>query len=184
VRWRVVARQKSLVIAARLSLLFGAAFCGVSGRGHGEMPYIQHSSFGAVIAILHFIQESKHDSRRGEFSQASPLLQNFRLQPLSAINRKIKKPGYLPGFSVWRTDMQSYMFFGGSQDGINIPLPDAPESIRPPVGVTEKGTYVRDTLSVGEASVIIYRHESLTPRQVLDLLVSHYKAWRVNRQGG
>jgi hypothetical protein len=51
-------------------------------------------------------------------------------------------------------------------------------------GVTEKETYVRETLSVGVASIYIYRHESLTPAQVLNLLIESYKAWAVNRSGG
>ena len=80
--------------------------------------------------------------------------------------------------------MQSYLFIGGSKDGINIPLPDAPEFIRLPASVTEKETYIRESLSVGVVAITIYRHESLTPRQVLDLLVSSYKACRVNRPGG
>src|SRR5262244_2681875 len=41
-----------------------------------------------------------------------------------------------------------------------------------------------DTLAVGDVSITIYRHESLTSEQVLDLLVKHYKAWSVNRPGG
>jgi hypothetical protein len=53
-----------------------------------------------------------------------------------------------------------------------------------PVGVTDSETYVRESLSVGDASITIYRHESLTPEQVLNRLVEHYKAWAVNRPGG
>jgi hypothetical protein len=78
--------------------------------------------------------------------------------------------------------MQSYLFTGGHLDGVSIALPDVPESIR--LGVTEKETYVCETLRVGEAAVIIYRHESLTPEQVLYLLIESYKAWCVNRPGG
>jgi len=78
--------------------------------------------------------------------------------------------------------MQSYLFTGGHLDGVSIALPDVPESIR--LGVTEKETYVCETLRVGEAAVIIYRHESLTPEQVLSLLIESYKAWCVNRPGG
>jgi hypothetical protein len=62
--------------------------------------------------------------------------------------------------------MQSYLFIGGSQDGISIALADVPESIRAPAGVTEKETYIRETLSVCEAAAIIYRHEDLTPEEV------------------
>jgi hypothetical protein len=61
--------------------------------------------------------------------------------------------------------------------------PDA-DAIQAPADVTEKETYVRETLSVGNASIYIYRHESLTPEQVLNLLIESYKAWAVNRPGG
>jgi len=33
-------------------------------------------------------------------------------------------------------------------------------------------------------SATIYLHSSLTPEQVLNRLVEHYKAWYVNRPGG
>jgi hypothetical protein len=52
------------------------------------------------------------------------------------------------------------------------------------VGVTDSEIYARESLSVGDASITIYRHESLTPEQVLNRLVEHYKAWAVNRPGG
>jgi len=80
--------------------------------------------------------------------------------------------------------MQNYLFIGGGKDGRRIPLADEPDTIQLPAGVTEKETYVRETLSVGDASIYIYRHESLTPKQVLNLLVESYKASAVNRSGG
>jgi len=58
------------------------------------------------------------------------------------------------------------------------------ESVKLPVAVTDKATYVRSTLSVGDMSVTIYLHNSFTPEQVLNRLVEHYKAWYVNRPGG
>jgi hypothetical protein len=39
-------------------------------------------------------------------------------------------------------------------------------------------------LSVGNISVVIFRHESLTSVQVLSRFVEHYRAWAVNRPGG
>ncbi|HEV2664950.1 MAG TPA: hypothetical protein VG324_08565 [Blastocatellia bacterium] len=51
-------------------------------------------------------------------------------------------------------------------------------------GVTGKDNYIRDTLTVGDVSITFYRHESLTPEQVLDRIETHYKAWAVNRPGG
>jgi hypothetical protein len=53
-----------------------------------------------------------------------------------------------------------------------------------PSGVTGRETYIRETLSVGDESVTIFQHQSLTPAQVIDLLIKHYKAWCVNRAGG
>jgi hypothetical protein len=52
-----------------------------------------------------------------------------------------------------------------------------------PSGVTDKETYTRSTLSVGDVSATIYIHESLTPEEVINRLVGHYKAWCVNRPG-
>lgn len=43
--------------------------------------------------------------------------------------------------------------------------------------------YIRDSLSVGDTSITFYRHEDLTPEQVLNKLIDHYKAWAVNRLG-
>jgi hypothetical protein len=53
-----------------------------------------------------------------------------------------------------------------------------------PLGVTGRETYICSTLAVGEVSITIYIHESLTPDQVLNRLVEHYGAWCVNRPGG
>jgi len=80
--------------------------------------------------------------------------------------------------------MQSYLFIGGGKDGRRIPSADEPDTIQLPAGVSEKETYVRETLGVGDASIYIYRHESLTPEQVLNLLIESYKSWAVNKPGG
>jgi len=80
--------------------------------------------------------------------------------------------------------MQSYLLIGGPHDGLNIPVADGAESVEFPVGVTDVDFYTRDSLSVGDVSIVVYRHESLTPEQVLSRLVEHYKAWAVNRPGG
>jgi hypothetical protein len=45
-------------------------------------------------------------------------------------------------------------------------------------------TYTRLTLGVGDVSITIYIHDSLTPELALNRLVEHYKAWCVNRPGG
>jgi len=76
--------------------------------------------------------------------------------------------------------MQSYLFIGGSQDGINVPAPDYVRDVQLPARITDKDVYVRDSLSVGDASIIIFRHENLTPELVLERMVSHYKAWAAN----
>jgi len=79
--------------------------------------------------------------------------------------------------------MQIYLCIGGRRDGLDWPAHDSAENVQLPSGVTGRETYIRDTLSVGDESVTIFRHESLTPAQVIALLVKHYKAWCVNRPG-
>jgi hypothetical protein len=80
--------------------------------------------------------------------------------------------------------MQSYLYIGGNQDSLSLPTPDGADSVQTPVGVTGRETYTRSTLSVGDVTVTIYIHESLTPKQALNRLVGHYKAWVVNKPGG
>jgi hypothetical protein len=79
--------------------------------------------------------------------------------------------------------MQSYLFIGGPHDGLSFPVTDDIESVKLPPGVTGSRVYIRDKLGVGDATVTIYRHESLTPEQALDRLVEYYKAWGANRPG-
>jgi hypothetical protein len=64
-----------------------------------------------------------------------------------------------------------------------MPVVDGLDTLRLPVSVTDRETYIRSTLTVGHASVAIYKHESLTPEQALNRLVEYYKAWCVNRPG-
>ncbi len=80
--------------------------------------------------------------------------------------------------------MQSYLYIGGNQDPLNIPTPDGAESVQLPRGVTDKDVYNRSTLSVGDESIVVYIHESLTVAQALKRLVEFYKGWCVNRPGG
>jgi len=80
--------------------------------------------------------------------------------------------------------MESHLFIGGAHDGLNMPVVDGLDAVRLPVSVTDRETYIRSTLTIGVASVAIYKHESLTPEQVLNRLVEHYKAWSVNMPGG
>jgi len=77
--------------------------------------------------------------------------------------------------------MQSYLFIGGGQDSINVPVADDTDIVQLPKGVTDKDNYLRETLSVGDASITIYRHESLTSEQVLARIVVHYEAWGVHQ---
>ncbi len=72
--------------------------------------------------------------------------------------------------------MQSYLFIGGNQDGLSFPVADDADFVQWPVGVTDSKTYARESLSVGDAFIDIFRHESLTPEEVLARLVEHYKA--------
>jgi hypothetical protein len=80
--------------------------------------------------------------------------------------------------------MQTYLFIGGAQDGLNIPVADNMDAIELPAGVASSEGYIRNFLSVGRASVAFYRHERLTSKQILDRLVEHYGAWAANRPGG
>jgi hypothetical protein len=79
--------------------------------------------------------------------------------------------------------MQSYLFIGGGKDGLNIPVADNMDAIELPAGVTSSEGYIRNFLSFGRASVAVYRHESLTSKQVIERLVEHYRAWSANRPG-
>ena len=80
--------------------------------------------------------------------------------------------------------MQSYLFIGGEWDGLTVPVTHGVDAVQMPKAATGNDNYVGETLSVGDASTTIYRHESLTSQQVLDLCVKHYKAWCVKRPGG
>jgi hypothetical protein len=80
--------------------------------------------------------------------------------------------------------MQSYLCIGGNHDGLNYPAHADAETVQWPVGVTDKVTYTRSTLSVGDVSIMIYIHESLTPEEVVSRMIEHYKAWAVNHPGG
>jgi hypothetical protein len=80
--------------------------------------------------------------------------------------------------------MQTHLFIGGAHDGLNSPVADGQDEARIPVGVTDSEVYIRDSLSVGDASFTIYRHEALTSAQVLDRMVAYYVAWSLNRPDG
>jgi hypothetical protein len=71
--------------------------------------------------------------------------------------------------------MQSYFFIGGAHDGLIFPVADDVDFVQWPVGVTDSEVYARESLSVGDAFIDIFRHESLSPEQVLSHLVEHYK---------
>ena len=66
--------------------------------------------------------------------------------------------------------MQPCLHIGGDKDSLIFPVPDDAETVTWPVAVTDKETYNRSTLSVGDASVTFYRHESLTSAQARDRL--------------
>jgi hypothetical protein len=80
--------------------------------------------------------------------------------------------------------MQSHLFIGGNYNGLDVLAADDEETVQLPVGVTDKETYVRSTLTVGDVSVTFYIHESLTPTEALNRMVEGYKAWAVNQPGG
>jgi hypothetical protein len=77
--------------------------------------------------------------------------------------------------------MQSYLFIGGAHDGKSIPVAANEVEARVPVGLTESELYIRDILGVGNTTIAIFRHETLTPEQTLDRMVVYYSAWVANR---
>jgi len=79
--------------------------------------------------------------------------------------------------------MQHYLHIGGDKDSLSYPAQDGAETVQWQLGVTDKETYNRSTLSVGGVSITIYIHESLTSQQALNKLAEHYKAWCDNRPG-
>jgi hypothetical protein len=80
--------------------------------------------------------------------------------------------------------MQPCLLIGGSHDSLNYPAHADAETIFLSVGVTSREEYNRSALSVGDVSVTVYLHKSLTPQQALKLLVEGYKAWAVNQPCG
>ena len=62
-------------------------------------------------------------------------------------------------------------------------MADDADFVQWPVGVKDSEVYARESLSVGDAFIDIFRHESLTLEEVLNRLVEHYKAWYVNQPG-
>jgi hypothetical protein len=79
---------------------------------------------------------------------------------------------------------QPCLFIGGNDDGLTHPAPDGAESLQWPVGITGRETYNRLTLSLGDAAITVYIHESLTPTEALSRVIEHYKARAVNMPGG
>ncbi len=81
--------------------------------------------------------------------------------------------------------MQSHLFVGGAHDGLSVPVAEDQLEARIPVGSTGFEVYIRDTLAVGAfASFTFYRHEELTPEEVLDLLVKHHNVWVMSQPAG
>ena len=80
--------------------------------------------------------------------------------------------------------MQTYLFIGGAHDSVNVPVAEDTDVVQLHKSVTDKDNYLREMLSVGDAFITIYRHESLTPEQALNRLVEYYKAWVIHRPNG
>jgi hypothetical protein len=74
--------------------------------------------------------------------------------------------------------MPNYLHIGGANDGLTILVVDNAETF------PGFDLYIRDSLSVGDESITIYRHESLTRGEALNRLVEYYKAWCLKRPGG
>jgi hypothetical protein len=79
--------------------------------------------------------------------------------------------------------MQSYLFVGGNDDGLFNPAPNDAESLQWPSGIAGRELYNRMALSLGDASIVVYVHESIEPEHALNLFVVHYAAWCKNRPG-
>jgi len=79
--------------------------------------------------------------------------------------------------------MRNFLFVGGNFDGLNVPTASDLDAVQLPKAGAGKHVYHRETLTVADVSVTFYRHESLTPEEVLDRFVEHYKAWCVSRPG-
>jgi hypothetical protein len=80
--------------------------------------------------------------------------------------------------------MQSYLHIGGDKDDLSFPAADDAETLQWPSGLTDKETYVRSTLAVGDVSDTIFIHESLTQQQAFNVRVGYYKAWAIHQPGG
>jgi hypothetical protein len=80
--------------------------------------------------------------------------------------------------------MENYLFIGGVHDGLSLPVADDADFVQWPVGAKDFEVYAREAISVGDAFIDIFRHQAITPEQVLELLIDHYKAWAVNRTAG
>jgi len=55
-----------------------------------------------------------------------------------------------------------YLHIGSDKDSLSFPAPDDAESLQWQLGLTDKETYNRSTLSGGDVSITVYIHESLT----------------------
>jgi hypothetical protein len=76
------------------------------------------------------------------------------------------------------TQIRATKPIGGAKDGQLFPVADGAGA------AAGFDLYILDSLSVGDESISFYRHESLTPLEVLEKIVEHYIAWAVNRHGG
>jgi len=59
---------------------------------------------------------------------------------------------------------------------LRLPAPDDATSVQLPLGVTELENYIRETLTLGAASVTIFRYEDMTPEEILGKLIEYYVA--------
>lgn len=80
--------------------------------------------------------------------------------------------------------MQNYLFIGGAHDGLNFLVEDGQDEAHVRVSVAGFEVYIRDTLAIGGAAIVVFRHKSLTPAQALDRFVSNYKACCEKRPRG
>src|SRR5262249_44048422 len=89
-----------------------------------------------------------------------------------------------PAFLLSEESMQPCLLIGGSHDSLNYPAHADAETIFLTVGVTGREEYIRSALSMGDVSLTVYLHKSLTPQQALNKLVESYKARAMNIPAG
>src|SRR5215470_9240503 len=124
-------------------------------EGHSQRSKAQRCGLSHTRQLLNFFPEETEFFFEGELMPSYP--QAWAMGQLA---------GPRPNASLCAekgTDMQPYLHIGGNDDGLSHLAPNDAETVIWRVGITGKETYVRSTLCMGDVSVTVCRHESLTP---------------------